>query len=354
MSDVSDDEMERASRRVLASTVSPAQRSPGISLTPLASMTTADEMMMMGMTSTGADHAGGLATTRTDLAGRPLPPPVIAEHGVPQDEMLNMGGRLTPGVQEEHENAVFGRGDIDQMIWRGRTPAAEDPEETRDIRRRGSTVTGRSMAQYRQDVDEEDDEAATSLIHHNPGLLLGGGGGGVSSNQSISTSRPLSATPRYSSSNNLHAPVARQPHRFASVAVSSSPIASSSRATVAPHSFVRGSLAGTFGDWRTSSSPLDDEIASIPSSRQQQASLHDDSLVGIGVNNNTNHSSWSSHGSLGRIISAPAHSTSFDSGLPETSNRRSRGVQEDFVVPSEIQNLLNTVESSDEMQVDSV
>lgn len=370
-SDMSDDEMERASRRVVANTVSPAQRSPGVSLTPLPGMTAAEEAMMLSMASTAGDavvspglvSAAGMVPTRTDLAGRPLPPPVIAQHdagmqsiGAPGDDIMAMGGGLTPGVQEEQETAVFGRGDIDQMIWRGRTPAAEDEEEARDTRRRGSTITARNVAHYRQQITDEEEEddglsmmsvsaasSACGRANNGSGSSSSGSGSGNSAiaNAGSAGGRTLSGTPRCPSSSNLLAPVARQPHRFASVASATSPVASSSRNTVIPHSFVRGSLAGTFGDWRTSSSPVENERSVSTTSSPTNLAA-----AGLGLNS----SRTTMHSSLGRITSAPAHSMSFDSGMPVDHRLQQSN---DFIVPSEIQNLLNTVESSDDMQLDT-
>ncbi|GAC94122.1 hypothetical protein PHSY_001691 [Pseudozyma hubeiensis SY62] len=57
---------------------------------------------------------------RTDLAGRPLPPPVIASQNGEEDE-LALGGRATPGVAGEQD---FATGEIDQMLghWATRRP----------------------------------------------------------------------------------------------------------------------------------------------------------------------------------------------------------------------------------------
>lgn len=49
---------------------------------------------------------------RTDLAGRPLPPPVIASQNGEEDE-LALGGRATPGAAGEQD---FATGEIDQML----------------------------------------------------------------------------------------------------------------------------------------------------------------------------------------------------------------------------------------------
>ena len=49
---------------------------------------------------------------RTDLAGRPLPPPVIASQNGEDDE-LALGGRATPGAAGEQD---FATGEIDQML----------------------------------------------------------------------------------------------------------------------------------------------------------------------------------------------------------------------------------------------
>ena len=60
------------------------------------------------------------APQRTDLAGRPLPPPVIASQNGEEDE-LALGGRATPGVAGEQD---FATGEIDQMLghWATRRP----------------------------------------------------------------------------------------------------------------------------------------------------------------------------------------------------------------------------------------
>ncbi len=62
------------------------------------------------------------APQRTDLAGRPLPPPVIASQNGDEDE-LALGGRATPGVAVDQD---FGTGEIDQMLghWATRRPDA--------------------------------------------------------------------------------------------------------------------------------------------------------------------------------------------------------------------------------------
>lgn len=52
-----------------------------------------------------------MAPQRTDLAGRPLPPPVIASHN--GDDELALGGRATPGVAGDQD---FATGEIDQML----------------------------------------------------------------------------------------------------------------------------------------------------------------------------------------------------------------------------------------------
>lgn len=59
---------------------------------------------------------------RTDLAGRPLPPPVIASQNGEEDE-LALGGRATPGAAGEQD---FATGEIDQMLghWATRRPGA--------------------------------------------------------------------------------------------------------------------------------------------------------------------------------------------------------------------------------------
>ncbi|SYW83724.1 related to SamB protein [Ustilago bromivora] len=61
------------------------------------------------------------APQRTDLAGRPLPPPVIASQNGEEDE-LALGGRATPGAAGEQD---FATGEIDQMLghWATRRPA---------------------------------------------------------------------------------------------------------------------------------------------------------------------------------------------------------------------------------------
>ncbi|UZJ55508.1 hypothetical protein CBS101457_004828 [Exobasidium rhododendri] len=383
MSDMSDDEMERASRRVVANTVSPAQRSPGVSITPLANMTTADEMILSLNSSGGAEDVS--TTTRTDLAGRPLPPPVIAQQDAgmanemslrmpPGEDMMAIGGRLTPGVHEENENAVFGRGDFDQMIWRGRTPVPEDHEDEeaggRDARRRGNTVTGRNVVQPqdRENENEEgevrqdqvgmyDDPSSTSQL--NSALLLAGG------SSTPRTSRTMAASPRFPSSHGILAPVARQPHRFASVTASSSPVASSSSSSSnvnASPSFVRGSLAGTFGDWRR-------EGSSGGGHHHQQQQQHQDSqqrhqlahshgaAAGLGLNG---HPTVLVSHSVGYIASAPAYTASFAQRIRDSPDQQGGegsggGLRrDDFVVPTDLQNLLNTVNRGDEMQVDQV
>lgn len=111
------------------------------------------------------------APLRTDIAGRPLPPPVIAGTGIdlavtpafvaenglggPDD---SFGGRFTPGVEEQ-----FGRADIDQITWRGQTPTP-DPElirsDAEDLEIRLYPGTDRNGTAARQMGEDEDASGA--------------------------------------------------------------------------------------------------------------------------------------------------------------------------------------------------
>ena len=61
----------------------------------------------------GADPVAIVAPQRTDLAGRPLPPPMIASQDAGEDE-LALGGRATPGAAAAEQD--FGNGGFDQML----------------------------------------------------------------------------------------------------------------------------------------------------------------------------------------------------------------------------------------------
>jgi len=141
-------------------------------------------------------------TQRTDLAGRPLPPPVIASHdpshvlgtGGGRNDELDMGllgGRGTPGATHEAEG-LFANGDFDQMRWRS------------------NTLTPGSRNQALPDVDTPLVGSSTSV--------LGEGAFAVDSNLATSSSSSSSSSASYSAAPpaELRAPVARQPHRFAS------------------------------------------------------------------------------------------------------------------------------------------
>lgn len=280
-SDMSDDEMERASRRVLQSTVAPAQRSPaGVHLTSLANVTNAGDLArdtdVMDAIDANRPHD---IQTRTDLAGRPLPPPVIAQHDTanhlnvrlaPEAEVL-MGGRMTPAAAEDNEAGVFGRGDFDQMIWRGRTPSIEEQDDaSRQVHRRLEASSHFSASHLSTDDTSETDIASpdgpsrAGRHHHQPtpsmlnsALLLAG-------NEEPPGHRYPSAS--------LHAPIARQTHRFASVnaaTVSSSLGDVSTPAPTSPRLPSSGTgtsyprLTDTFAGWSNeqghsiSASPMD-------------------------------------------------------------------------------------------------
>ncbi|PWN44297.1 hypothetical protein IE81DRAFT_29526 [Ceraceosorus guamensis] len=181
-SDASDDERERQARSGEGS-VNPS---------PLSRAST-------GHDEDGLGHSQPAPPQRTDLAGRPLPPPVIAQHdgaaGLNQD-LMALGGRLTPNIEEAVDTAAaFGTGDFDQMMWRGRTPAPSDAGEegggTEDEQVRPRRDHLRHL-RYRTETESgADDESASA---------------------NEASSNPALAT------------LARQPHRFASVAAGNVPI----------------------------------------------------------------------------------------------------------------------------------
>ncbi|CEH16105.1 related to protein [Ceraceosorus bombacis] len=183
-SDASDDERERQARSGEGS-VNPS---------PLSRTSTGHDEDALG-------HSQPAPPQRTDLAGRPLPPPVIAQHdgaaGLNQD-LMALGGRLTPNIEEAVDTAAaFGTGDFDQMMWRGRTPAPSDAGEdgggTEDEQVRPRRDHLRHL-RYRTETESgADDESASA---------------------------------NEASSNPVHATLARQPHRFASVAAGNVPIVS--------------------------------------------------------------------------------------------------------------------------------
>lgn len=321
VSDMSEDEMDRASRRVLASTVAPVLRSPAGVLTSLANVHTAsadeehiDRQELHNGTrgspvATELQAEGGTGVpTRTDLAGRPLPPPVIASHdgrtsldidSAPDNDLLAIGGRLTPTAVDETEAGVFGRGDFDQMIWRGRTPSMEDQRiRSHPFAPSAGTSQNASASTSQENLDEQihvhgRSNQEPSML--NSALFLAGQG--------------EIATPRFPSSN-LHAPVARQAHRFTSV--NATPSSASSSTNGNP-----GAAYATVGPSSAVNRPLGDH--------------------------------WQPHGIQQSFLgSAPATAAISFAALQRRQNRdpnRLEGRNEHpFVVPADLQDLLDTAE----------
>lgn len=118
-SDVSEDEGDRSGRAMPASDYELSENEEGRG----------------GMQGPSGLRGPPPAPMRTDLAGRPLPPPVIAGSGMdlataqgmngsdglgPLDD--GFGGQFRPeGVDNQFE-----RGEIDQITWRGQTPTPQD------------------------------------------------------------------------------------------------------------------------------------------------------------------------------------------------------------------------------------
>lgn len=212
-SDMSDDEaMDRASRRVVASTVSPALRSPG---QRLAELQPANE----------AEGEGGppMPPTRLDLAGRPLPPPVIARH----DGSVDMANNemLDHGAPDGNDAAVFGRGDFDQMIWRGHTPVPNAVHQAAAQRVHEDVGYASSVHESSATTSQETSppssrrrSSASRNLGHRRSVDESSSVGALASMEGSSTGS--SPTPRLPSEHGLHAPVPRQAHRFASVNLS--------------------------------------------------------------------------------------------------------------------------------------
>lgn len=131
------------------------------------------------------------APQRTDLAGRPLPPPVIASQN--GEDELALGGRATPGVAGEQD---FATGEIDQMLghWATRRPAAiglqhrlaevraEVPSPDRSISPEGSGHGETTEAAMGARSDDEDLGAAPRAARYaglygqapfHPGMVRG-------------------------------------------------------------------------------------------------------------------------------------------------------------------------------------
>ncbi|PWN98297.1 hypothetical protein FA09DRAFT_24768 [Tilletiopsis washingtonensis] len=127
-SDQSDEEMERAARRLPNALGAAAARG-----SPLAAQRYEEEEDAQ-LSAHAPGRGPPRAQPRTDLAGRPLPPPAIAQHdvGAVEQDLLALGGRFTPGLGDAAEQAVFGRGDFDQMIWRGHTPGPAERDDASD------------------------------------------------------------------------------------------------------------------------------------------------------------------------------------------------------------------------------
>lgn len=359
VSDVSEDEMERASRRVLASTVAPAQRSPaGGQVTQLANVFTAVEEA-----SHHADHqvrrrnGSDAATligvpTRTDLAGRPLPPPVIARHDAPanldlamtpDNDLLTLGGRLTPTPTDDVETGAFGRGDFDQMIWRGRTPSLDDNARG-GVRGRSHHVNDDFSAGASGSDDNGESSGNTArrstitaaTFSESPSML----------NSALNLAhQDEGTTPRFANAT-LHTPIARSAHRYASVnstpfaahphsersGLSSSHVAaptlSTSPTPMRSAAFGRASFLQEFDDWRTR-----------PAASTMPPHLHD-----------ARPSLQDSASNLSSTVSSASASSSALQQTPNTSRggggrAHASGVADEaFVVPSEIQNLFDAVE----------
>ncbi|CAO1626581.1 unnamed protein product [Sympodiomycopsis kandeliae] len=104
------------------------------------------------------------APIRTDIAGRPLPPPVIAGTGmdlaagqgingaVGLDGDDSFGDRMLGGLDEQ-----FGQGNIDQIPWRGQTPTQE-MEGYNDTRNRASHRLFNQSNSNATTEDETDNE----------------------------------------------------------------------------------------------------------------------------------------------------------------------------------------------------
>lgn len=305
VSDMSDDEMERASRRVLHSTVAPPQQSPAsVHSTLLSNVVTAGEdgnIYVQERQRIDGANMNRAGRTRTDLAGRPLPPPVIAQHDESSNlnmhiasdgEMLALGGRMTPAGADETEAAVFGRGDFDQMIWRGRTPSMEEQERSRlDVvdspYSRPDSVQQRSGDEASVSEADVSSPAAPSRprthsrAHNGPtqsmlnsALLLAG--------------QEEETGPRFPSSG-LHAPHPRAQGRYASVNGSTSMSSGLPElGATAPMSPIRGGgpsshansshhhhplLSETFGDWAASVVAPSTPTSAIPASSHHRHSV---------------------------------------------------------------------------------
>ncbi|SPO25895.1 related to SamB protein [Ustilago trichophora] len=132
------------------------------------------------------------APQRTDLAGRPLPPPVIASQNGEEDE-LALGGRATPGVAGEQD---FATGEIDQMLghWATRRPGgiglqhrvaevrAEIPSPERSLSPEASAYGETTEATMGARSDDEDLGATSRAARYaglygqapfHPGLVRG-------------------------------------------------------------------------------------------------------------------------------------------------------------------------------------
>ncbi|PWN54452.1 hypothetical protein IE53DRAFT_365450 [Violaceomyces palustris] len=99
------------------------------------------------------------APHRTDLAGRPLPPPVIAMQDGEGDELAALGGRATPAVMGDQE---FTNGQFDQMMgaW-DHTPAIG----AEGLRQR----LGELQAESSQASTPERSVSPASGLHHDSG-----------------------------------------------------------------------------------------------------------------------------------------------------------------------------------------
>lgn len=109
------------------------------------------------------------APMRTDIAGRPLPPPVIAgsgmelaaghglDGGVGLDADDSFGERFIGGLDEQ-----FGQGNIDQIPWRGQTPTAELEEEESGRTLRRSLLQASDPAAATEGADTDGEESSAS------------------------------------------------------------------------------------------------------------------------------------------------------------------------------------------------
>ncbi|PWN24191.1 hypothetical protein BCV69DRAFT_310027 [Microstroma glucosiphilum] len=159
------------------------------------------------------------APRRTDIAGRPLPPPVIAGTGMElagrqglDDDTIGIGDsdghfdvRFNAAVVEDQ----FGRGDIDQITWRGQTPTQEVQEA--HARHRAAhqphqlfepSNTDRSAFQGAETLEQGAEEYRN---YSAPAL----------------TSQPLATS--MSQQPTLHAPVPYSGRRFPSMSIESGP-----------------------------------------------------------------------------------------------------------------------------------